>query len=245
MIDAMFCEHANEVPQSCPCKPDCYCKTRTCRPKLVVSIPDPLEGGIDPGRNAVRLAAKLAGNECLRIAFAGASGTGKTTLSTYLSQTFGIPMNPVGSRSVAKAMGFDSPYDVDKAGKRAEFQRRLVAEKRAWEDANESFVVDRTTLDNLAYTMLHDIHCIDDALLEDVVAGVLRYTHIIYCPVESFCNPGDDVARVQNLAYHKLYDVLIEGLVDRYVPMGVRMFALDDERTLEERQRWLLHMLTR
>lgn len=28
---AMFCEHANEVPQACPCAPDCYCKDHTCR----------------------------------------------------------------------------------------------------------------------------------------------------------------------------------------------------------------------
>ena len=27
----LFCEHANEVPQTCPCAPDCYCKDRTCR----------------------------------------------------------------------------------------------------------------------------------------------------------------------------------------------------------------------
>lgn len=28
-----FCEHANEVPQMCPCKPDCYCKSHTCKNK--------------------------------------------------------------------------------------------------------------------------------------------------------------------------------------------------------------------
>jgi hypothetical protein len=27
---AMFCEHANEVPQACPCPPSCYCKDHTC-----------------------------------------------------------------------------------------------------------------------------------------------------------------------------------------------------------------------
>src|SRR5271170_3399791 len=88
----------------------------------------------------------------LRVAICGASGTGKTTLATFISETYGIPMNPVGSRSVSKAMGFDSPYDVDKAGKRAEFQRRLVTEKCEWEAAHDTFVTDRTTFDNLAYT---------------------------------------------------------------------------------------------
>ena len=30
---AMFCEHASEVPQSCPCADGCYCKMHTCKPK--------------------------------------------------------------------------------------------------------------------------------------------------------------------------------------------------------------------
>jgi hypothetical protein len=32
-IPAMFCEHANENPISCPCPPNCYCKPRTCKSK--------------------------------------------------------------------------------------------------------------------------------------------------------------------------------------------------------------------
>jgi len=27
----LYCEHANEVPQTCPCPPDCYCKDHTCK----------------------------------------------------------------------------------------------------------------------------------------------------------------------------------------------------------------------
>ena len=30
-ILAMFCNHANEVPQSCPCADNCYCKDNTCK----------------------------------------------------------------------------------------------------------------------------------------------------------------------------------------------------------------------
>jgi hypothetical protein len=34
VIPAMFCEHANEVPNVCPCPPDCYCKAHTCKPPV-------------------------------------------------------------------------------------------------------------------------------------------------------------------------------------------------------------------
>lgn len=27
----VFCEHANEMPSRCPCDPDCYCKSHSCR----------------------------------------------------------------------------------------------------------------------------------------------------------------------------------------------------------------------
>jgi len=155
-----------------------------------------------------------------RLAFCGASGTGKTTLSSFVVEKLGVPFNPVGSRSVSKAMGFDSPYDVDKAGKRAEFQRRLVTEKMAWEAEHEDFVTDRTTLDNIAYTMLHDVYAIDAELLRIAVEGLSRYTHIIYCPVEVFCDPGQDAARVKDRTYHELYDVVIRGLVERYRPLS-------------------------
>lgn len=154
----------------------------------------------------------------IRLAFVGASGTGKTTLSEFVRATFDVPFNPVGSRSVAHAMGFASPYDVDAAGKRAEFQRRLVTEKRAWENEHENFVTDRTTLDNLVYTMFHDVKAIDSWLYGEIVDGLKRYTHIVYCPVEVFCNPGDDPQRVKDMTYHELYDVTVKALLDKHRP---------------------------
>lgn len=58
----------------------------------------------------------------MRVAFAGASGTGKSTLAAFVAAEYGLPINPVSSRSVAKEMGFvdpvtgdGRPYDVDRA----------------------------------------------------------------------------------------------------------------------------------
>lgn len=31
----VFCEHANEMPQVCPCDDLCYCKDHSCRPRSV------------------------------------------------------------------------------------------------------------------------------------------------------------------------------------------------------------------
>lgn len=56
-----------------------------------------------------------------RIAFTGASGTGKSTLATWVADKLALPLNPVGARSVAKQLGFvneagdPDPYQVDRA----------------------------------------------------------------------------------------------------------------------------------
>jgi len=184
----------------------------------------------------------------LRIAFAGASGTGKTTLSKWISETYGLPINPVGSRSVAKSMGFDNPYDVDKAGKRAEFQRQLVTQKRQWEDAHESFVTDRTTLDNLTYTIFHDVGAIDQELMNSVLAGLSRYTHILICPSNVFCDLDGDPNRVSSRVYHELYDTVLRALISKHAPKNSkrepRVQAIY-RRGLEERKGYLAALLER
>jgi AAA domain-containing protein len=181
----------------------------------------------------------------VRIAFAGSSGVGKTTLATFVSETFKIPMNPVGSRSVAAAMGFASPYDVDKAGKRAEFQARLLEEKITWERGRDNFVTDRTTMDNIAYTVLHDVDSItqEQPLLAD--HGLLRYDAIFFCPMDAFFKPGDDPARRKERVYHELYETTLLGFLGRYLTDdGERCHSVED-KTLEKRKQFVLSILRR
>jgi hypothetical protein len=75
----------------------------------------------------------------MKIAFIGCSATGKTTLTKYINEREGWPINPVGSRSIAKEMGFvDSkgegkPYDVDGADQQA------YIGALAWSDDHPAF----------------------------------------------------------------------------------------------------------
>ena len=173
----------------------------------------------------------------IRLGFTGASGTGKTTLATYAADLLGLPQNPVGSRSVAAAMGFTNPYDVDRAGRRAEFQLRLLAEKVAWEREHDAFVTDRTTLDNLVYHALHDVGSVDSTVLAQASDGARRYTHVVYCQ-GVFPRASEDPARVAEPAYHVLFDTLLDGLLARYIsPVTQRVSRISardpDERYLK------------
>lgn len=152
----------------------------------------------------------------MRIAFAGASGTGKSRLARHVSEKFGVEVCPVGSRSVAMEMGYTNPYDVDAAGKRLEFQSRLFLQKRVWESEHERFVTDRTHLDNLAYSVLHG--CAPSYSAEEW--GVRfdaceRYELIIYLPHYAFQHLGGDPHRVKAIGYHLAFDALLEGLLRR------------------------------
>jgi predicted ATPase len=152
-------------------------------------------------------------SEC-RIGLCGASGTGKSKLVAYLADKLQLPVNPIGSRHVSKLMGFDNPYDVDKHGLRSVFQRRLFAEKRAWELAHDSFVTDRTMFDNLAYASMHNgvsTLTVDD--LDAYVEAMRRYTLVVYLPLHRFQNLGDDPMRVDSVGYHRIYDVILRGFL--------------------------------
>lgn len=157
---------------------------------------------------------KSTTDRILRIAFCGCSGTGKSTLTAYVAERYGLAVNPVGSRSVAAEMGFSNPYDVDGAGQRPAFQRRLLAEKHRWEGSCEAFATDRTPLDNLAYSSLHAIASIDDDFVDRCMDGMKRYTHVFFCPAESFQQIGTDPARVASLVYHQTYEILLRGFLD-------------------------------
>ncbi len=168
----------------------------------------------------------------MRLAFCGASGTGKTTLARWFEKAGGIPFNPVGSRTTAKEMGFDSPYDVDKAGKRAEFQLRLQSGKMKWENEHDSFVTDRTSFDELVYTVLHDVKAVDERFLDRVLSHMQRYTHIVYCPVSVFCNVSDDLIRVQDATYQRVFDLTLVGALATWSPKSLLVL---DEKGVEER----------
>ena len=151
-----------------------------------------------------------------RIGFAGASGTGKTWLANRLAAELELPMCPVGSRQVAEQMGYaNHPYDVDRVpGARRAFQVELLARKIEWERPRAAFVTDRTPVDNLTYTALHDVSAIDADMLERARRHFHTYTHVVVCWCSSFHRLGDDPARVADPTYHAIYEACLMGLLD-------------------------------
>lgn len=178
-----------------------------------------------------------------RIAICGAAGTGKTRMITEINKIFGLEVNPVGSRSVAKNMGYDNPYDVDKFGRREEFQYLLMSDKVEWEQNHDDFITDRTTFDVLAYTALHDIRAVNKQFISMAAKGYERYTHVFFFPMEEFFNLGNDPARMKSEVYHEIYEGVMISLMDRYVGVHSAMPIRIGGDEIEERKKNMLEHL--
>lgn len=190
--------------------------------------------GLDDIVEVATFARKLEPPPALRhrrIAIAGASGTGKTRLVHLLADHYDLEVCPVGSRSVAKEMGFDNPYETDRHPElRARFQRLLFERKREWEVGRACFVTDRTHLDNLAYTSMHGAHGLAEGALDEYATAMCVYTAVFYCPVAAFQRLGGDPHRRPELVYHQLYDVILEGMLRRFRPDYRTLGCPVDER---------------
>ena len=151
-------------------------------------------------------------------------------------------MNPVGSRSIAKEMGFENPYDCDAAGRRVEFQTRLLETKLAWEASREQFVTDRTTLDNLLYSMMHGSSGISEHYVNLACRALQRYEFIVYCPTSVFIDLQGDPDRVASMTYHTLYDAALWGLLHKFRPPDVRLVTMPFAK-LEHRKDFLRSMM--
>jgi len=176
------------------------------------------------------------GSAGVRIAFCGASGTGKSTVAVPLAQALGVDFCDVGSRTVCKLLGFSSPYDVDSAGMRPVFQRLLLSKKREWEMARASFVTDRTHLDNMVYSAMEMPEIVTDQYLEETTEACSIYTHVFFCPIGSFHDTAGDPDRLPDRDYHKRYeDRLVEACrrLEGHVPVYLLMPGTPAERLAE------------
>ncbi len=130
----------------------------------------------------------------MRIGITGGHGTGKTTLAEALAKQTGLPLIEEQARVVAQTLGIEtvkSLKDDPKLGSKFQWEclnQQLRAEKR------QSFISDRTTIDNAVYWLRHHAHRwpseATNFYYQRALGNVRNYDLIIYVPPEIM--PEDD-----------------------------------------------------
>ena len=122
----------------------------------------------------------------LRIAIVGSFSTGKTTLATELAERLGLPLLPEAAREVA-GLGFKLDKDAT-----PEIEALIFLKHYNNELSADSFVVDRSMLDIMAYAgwvLDNRPRTKEMAIWEECERLAERrlrtaYSHVFYLPIE-------------------------------------------------------------
>jgi GTPase SAR1 family protein len=121
----------------------------------------------------------------LKIGFCGSHGTGKTTLAKHLSQILKLPLITGLMRSFWTNNGV---YDFEKLPPRIRYEFQLLSlQKQIDEESKyQSFITDRTVIDQIAYFVESSEHTQNE--LESYISkckfSIDSYSHIFYIPIE-------------------------------------------------------------
>jgi nicotinamide riboside kinase len=158
----------------------------------------------------------------MRIAFAGANSTGKTTLLERLSNTSNLNEHAVfifsNARSILQEMGYQCMDGMTRE-KMREFQIRYFHAKKYTEQRHESFISDRSFVDIAAYWLIRDTW--DKSIKEqNLILNPCRqesqkYDVIFYFPFGRIKFEPDG-CRSTDLHFHGAIDSQIKMFLDEW-----------------------------
>lgn len=186
----------------------------------------------------------------LRIAFASAGGTGKTTLLPYVSSALNVEIKNVTTMSLMDKYNLSSQNDAVLVASAVpnigiKFQSDLINTRynTFYIESNvkdQDFVTDRTPLDSLAYYMIHNSYWDKNENSKDLIDIVTKsselYDYVFMLPT-NVIPVEDDGRRGLNPEYHELVQNTIRYLAKR---TGYNLIEVpEDVVSLEDRTNWV------
>lgn len=157
----------------------------------------------------------------MKIALTGAGGTGKTTLATQISKTWGLPVLSSVAREVMKARGVENETAQNAMTPEALFELQYaifhkLKDRRASEPA---FVTDRLMLDNYVYALRRCGSAMSEAVRKEweeaSIEDLYRMDLVFYTPAGLFPLVADGM-RQMDVAHQYLIDSAIYGLLCKH-----------------------------
>lgn len=172
----------------------------------------------------------------MKIALTGSGSTGKSTLASAVHDAYGVPVIPEFAREVIKEMGYSTIKELPPE-RSYDFQMRVLGKKIQAEDAAESFIGDRCTVDALAYFLRWTARDATKEQAEDYigtcVAQLQKYTHIIVLPWNSLPLVEDGFRSVRPYYQYSIHVSILGLLEDHGIPYWTMPY-----KTLADRIRY-------
>jgi uroporphyrinogen-III synthase/nicotinamide riboside kinase len=174
----------------------------------------------------------------LRIAICGSASVGKTTLANAISSKLGLPCIREEMRDYLESTGRRLCTTDDAEAEQV--LMNLWRERAATEALHASFVADNCSLDFAAYALHYGCLTVANSatLLAATADWAQHYDAVIVLPWGQILYVRDGV-RCDNPYEELRYQLLIEGLLRRYVPTSKLRFMPDDITSVRERVAWL------
>ncbi len=171
----------------------------------------------------------------MRIAFAGAQGTGKTTTMEALNNVLGLPVLSSPGRRMMKQLGATSVAEIRERGLEGELQR-MVAQAMAIEHGStREFISDRSIFDSAGYDAALGLTNLDYDRL--VKRYRVRYDMVFILPIE-FPAVSDGVRSIDENERENVHAEIVECVERSGMPHAVL------SGSVEERVREALYVLS-
>ena len=166
----------------------------------------------------------------MKIAFTGASSTGKTSLARALQEKIlNLEYITVDARKIIDSLKYSNIDDLNHE-EFLYFQKKWLDQKKNQEKKNSFFITDRTYIDSIAYMKNRDIN--DEILFDSCLKNMREYDLIFYLPLGRI--PFDDDGyRSNNEDENKNVDVIIQRLLSDNKILNYRINMSDFDKSLD------------
>lgn len=146
----------------------------------------------------------------LKIAMAGPSGVGKTTLAEWISKEYDIPFITTSTKPLWDKHGINTHQELitrtilnPQWG--LDFQYELLDIRKNIIESNEQFVTDRSPVDNLVYFLMQNAPYLGEEAVEAYIQlcanALSKITGLVQIPFDSHIPLENDGKRIANKYY--------------------------------------------